>query len=172
VPKRDKMSQPGRPFGGGGAVAERGARDIPRRMSFRPFALVLALAVAPAACASYPSISVVNGGQTFVENQARITLDSIDGDTFTFTVYNLSNDSLRIERNAFRLRTPDGIVERRSGGLTDSYLVGPHGAHDVKVRFPLEGVHAGDEVSATFSGALMIGGNEVTAPPMPLKVGE
>ena len=100
---------------------------------------------------------------------ARVDLTNIQDDIYTLMVYNTSGGGLVIDRDAFLLQTPAGLIKREPGGLASVYNVPPGGAHDVRLRFRVEGLPAGQQVYLLVDQAVRVNGEPVGLPPIVLQ---
>lgn len=131
--------------------------------------LLLAAALLATACRSSVPLRATH---PVVEapGAARVLLTEIDGDILKLSVVNLSGASMVVLRNQIVLLTPLGVRTRESGGVSSTYDIAPGSAHDVNVRFDMDGLAAGDVLQLRFEKALLVDGQPVHVPPIVLRV--
>jgi hypothetical protein len=98
--------------------------------------------------------------------QARVQLTEVDDDIFKFIVFNLTREPMVILRDEIVAVTPTGTLRREPGGVSSVYNVPPGGAHDVNVKFDLDGVNAGDRIEVRFDRAVLINGAPTRVAPV------
>lgn len=126
-----------------------------------------ALSSAGAACAPTRHVTPVQT-ETRAEGMARVVLREIDGNIYKFTVFNLSTETMSVDRDSIQLVTAGGGRSREPGGVGHAYTIAPGGAHDVNVKFMTNDIAAGTQATITFEYALTIGGRPVPIAPLPV----
>jgi hypothetical protein len=105
-----------------------------------------------------------------IEHRVLVHVLRVDGDTFKFSVVNLSDQPMLVDRDAVTLSTPTGTRRREPGGLASSYTIPPSGAHDVFVKFDLSELESGNQVAVDFAKAIRIAGEPVPVDVIPFTI--
>jgi hypothetical protein len=131
-----------------------------------------AFAVALLATPACGGARVVEPAKTEVgiEHKVLVHVLRVDGDTFKFSVVNLSDQPMLVDRDAVTLSTPSGTRRREPGGLASSYTIHPSAAHDVFVKFSLSELESGTQVAVDFSRAIRIAGEPVSVDVIPFTI--
>lgn len=127
--------------------------------------LALLALVASAGCAETPLLVAAHADQ-MVAGQVEVVTREIDGSVLKLTVQNLSSENMTLDRDALVLETPGGSEHRLAGGVQGSYVVLPHGVHDLNAKFDLGDVARGQVVSLHVDEAITIAGRHVGVPPL------
>ena len=127
--------------------------------------IALAIAATAPACIPAHHVAAIQT-EARAEGLARVSVREVDDNIFKFSVLNLSKEILVVDRDAVRLVTPRGSRERAPGGVAHTYTIQPGGAHDLNVKFDLEGLGEGTEVSISFTDAILVGGKPVPLDPI------
>ena len=134
-----------------------------------PFALASSLLVAAAGACGHSSALMPVAATYTISPAARVDLIEIDDDLYKVMVYNTSGGQMVINRDAFYLQTPGGMITREPGGIANAYAVPPGGAHDVNLRFHLdESAQPGCQVYLLVDQAVTINGAPAGLPPIVL----
>jgi hypothetical protein len=104
------------------------------------------------------------------ERRAVVVLHEVDGNIFKFSVENLSNETMVLDRDRVFLSTPKDTVARLPGGAAHTYTLPPGAAHDLNVRFDLSSLEKGTRVEVQFDRALTVQGVHVDVAPIPFVV--
>lgn len=134
------------------------------RVLLRAIALPI-LVLALGSCTASPPLTADDAEDTLA-GVVRVRLKEIDVDIFKFSVFNLSRETMTLDRDELRLRTPTEVRPRRPGGAQSVYTVPAGGAHDLYVRFPLDGLAAGTRVAVDFGRGISVDGHPVAVEPM------
>jgi hypothetical protein len=106
-----------------------------------------------------------------VDGQAIVVYVDRSGGLFKFTVENLSNEFMTVDRDAVLLEKDTGVATRRvPGGLESQYTISPGKLHDVNVVFPMDDVKPGQVIYVAFNDAITVGGRHVGLAPLPFVV--
>ena len=101
----------------------------------------------------------------------RVTLDSLEGKTFVFLVWNETSLPIVVDRDAVRMITPHDTRDWNPGRFMRRFVEVPAGGvHDVKMNFDLGGLSKGEQVAFEFSGAVVAGGQRIPVPPFKFRV--
>jgi len=104
------------------------------------------------------------------ERGAVVVLNEVDGNIFKFSVENLSNETMVLDRDRVYLSTPGETLSRLPGGAAHTYTLPPGGAHDLNVRFSLSSLERGTRVEVQFDSAVTVRGVHVDVAPIPFVV--
>ena len=147
-----------------GDLGESTTQPAPTARSTRRELLILGGALLLAACTRTRPGAVASLQQSLrMESLAKIDVQAVDGDIFKFTVYNLTAETMVVQRDAIVLRTDKAERRREPGGLETVYTLPPGGAHNVNVRFNLLDLQPEQEFHVDLSQALLVRGVAVPA---------
>lgn len=113
---------------------------------------------------------VAQRAEVFTPGAARVVLMSVDDAIITIDVFNQTPYPMVIYRDALMLSTRAGGRARLPGGVGHVYSVRPGGVQTVKVRYPINGLHRGDQVALVFENALLVNGQPLPIEPLPFLV--
>jgi hypothetical protein len=96
----------------------------------------------------------------------RVLVKAQDDDLFKLEIINYGPDPIVIDRDRVVLYTATGPRARLAGGIGSVYNVPPGGHHALNVRFKLGGIHGGERVALSLSGAVTLNGQVLMVPPL------
>ncbi len=140
------------------------------------FAAACTVSTAPGAVGMYPAGASFGYGPQPEHSESRVDGEAIvvvlpgNSDILRFTVENLSNETMTIDRDAVLLDTSHGLRQRSSFAGKSTYTLAPGAMHDVNVRFSYDGLQPGERVAVLFDDAVTVGGRHVGLEPLPFVV--
>jgi hypothetical protein len=105
-----------------------------------------------------------------VDGEAIVVVLPVDDNILKFTVENLSNQWMNVDRDSVLLATPAGTKTRLPGGAHSAYSLAPGEMHDVNVKFSMDGIEHGQRIAVLFDDAVTVGGVHVGLAPLPFDV--
>lgn len=106
-----------------------------------------------------------------VQGVVRVDVTNVMEDIITVDVKNQSsNMPLLVDRDAIKLKTSRGTLDRKPGGASNTYTVAPGSHREVNVRFAVDGLPTGETVELLLDRAIFpaAGGERIAAPPVTL----
>jgi hypothetical protein len=100
---------------------------------------------------------------------ARVYMKGRDRNLFKLDVVNESNDVLVVDREAVTLEHGGKVEHRLPGGVSSTYVIAPHGHHDLFVKMPLGGIARGESVFLNLDNVVLRDGQPVELEPVELR---